>query len=347
MSRLGRRLGLCACMVVSSDTAVALETAVITPEGGVHPLDGSVPTARPFDGSTKRRPTRKQMDQDIWTTPEVSWTMRSPISRVMMGMHSSVFEVLPGGTHVPALTSEDEDEDPVGRYRPQKVVVVDHKDAAAWAPTRIPCDLADGPEWNAMAAAEGEPVTTDQCWYDNEEEMHRAALEFIARFADVLADEFGVAKETCQFARGLYATRAQRGYEADQAWHHDVCRAEPHIFLTALSYPHDEGWKPKWRGHTEFARVDCAVEPPPRTNETPPALRVAPMLNRTVIFSGRIYHTTSRAKARRRSRRTDPQSSRSRYSLVLRLHCQAAVPRPRGRPKKRGGGARKGTRGLG
>ena len=80
--------------------------------------------------------------------------------------------------------------------------------------------------------------------------------------------------------------------------------------------------------------MDCSVEPAPHTNRTPPALRVAPKANRTVIFSGRIYHTTSMpsAKAARRSRRHDPKSARSRYSIVLRLHCStngATVQPPR------------------
>jgi hypothetical protein len=270
----------------------------------------------PFDGSTGKWPTDEEMARDIWTAPEVPWSARTPAIRV--------FEVLPAGEHYVRWPAGHERSGLTkrGSYKAQNVVVVDHADAAAWAPTHIPCDSADGPKWNGLAAEQGEAVTTEQCWYKRQDEMHAAAQDFVSRFASVLTEEFGVAKELpCKLARGLYATKVRRGFEADSVWHHDICRAEPNILITALSYPHDNGWKTKWRGHTEFARVDCSVEPPPRTNRTPPALRVAPMPNRTVVFSGRIYHTTSSAKASKRSRRSDPKASRNRYSVVLRLQC--------------------------
>ena len=176
------------------------------------------------------------------------------------------------------------------------------------------------------------PFGTSHCWcacacgrYDSQEEMHEAARAFVARYADTLVEDFGVAKELpCKLARGLYATKIHHGNAADDKYHHDICEADPHVFITVLSYPHANGWRAKWQGHTDFARVDCSVEPAPYTSRTPPALRVAPMPNRTVIFSGRIYHTTSTpsAKAGKLSRRSDPRASRSRYSVVLRLHCR-------------------------
>ena len=298
-------------LVLSALSPCALygqHTVDVAPSGSVSLQDEAA--AHPFDGSTESWPTPAEMQKDVWSAPDVPSSLR-PASRV--------FDVLPAGQH---FRPSGQPRTPNGVYNVQKVVVTDHADAVAWVPLPIPCDLVGGPSWNGLAADEGAVVTTEQCWYDSEASMHDAARSFVARFADVLTKEFGVAKELpCKLARGLYATKIGRASVPDDVWHHDMCRAEPNIFITALAYPHDQGWRATWRGHTEFARVDCSVDPPPTKSRVPPALRVAPMPNRTVVFSGRIYHTTSSAEATRRSRRSDPKASRNRYSLVLRLHC--------------------------
>ena len=205
----------------------------VTREGATHEYtnaDYREKSARPFDGSTDVWPTPAEMSMDIWAAPELpSWTS-SPSTRV--------FEVLPAGNHFKPLKGKKAQQQK-GRYKAQKVVVVDDSSdvaATAWAPQDIPCDLADGPSWNGLGASEGEAATAALCWYDNEAEMHLAAKRFVTRFADVLINDFGVAKELpCKFARGLYATKVQPSGKADDVWHHDVCRAEPHVFITALT----------------------------------------------------------------------------------------------------------------
>ena len=284
----------------------------ISADGSSHP-EGGVP----FDGSTDVWPTPAELAMDVWSAPEVQISSQNPVSRV--------FGVLPSGKHFePGLMSSWRRR-PNGTYHKQKVVIFDVPAAVDWVPEDIPCDSAHAiPKWNGLGASQGAEVTSDICWFDDHEVMSRAAERFSNAFGGVLREEFGVSAEPCKLARGLYATRVKRGADADDEWHHDICKPAPDIFLTVLAYPHDRGWKPEWQGHTEFARVDCAVEPPPQTNRTPPALRVAPMPNRTVIFGGRIFHTTSRVVGMsRRSRRRDKKAARNRYSVVLRLHCQA------------------------
>ena len=55
-----------------------------------------------------------------------------------------------------------------------------------------------------------------------------------------------------------YAGGLSREFAPDHL-HSDECRARPEVTVTILAYPH-ETWPPAWRGHTEFAPLDCASD---------------------------------------------------------------------------------------
>ena len=184
----------CACMIATVSAAQQSAHSLnepdhrrktaITPEGAVHAIndhedsatasanrmsdsqggrEDSGVAARPFDGSTQLWPTPEEMDMDVWAAPEVPLSTRHPM-RIKESPHAftRVFEVLPAGEHFGRPSGEALVQR--GFYHAQKVAVVDGPDAAAWAPRNIPCDSAEGPEWNGLASDEGEDVTTEQCW---------------------------------------------------------------------------------------------------------------------------------------------------------------------------------------
>ena len=201
-------------------------------------------------------------------------------------------------------------------------------------------------DWFPIGAASHLPINTYKCDYPRPVGDQMLA-NFWAQYEVQLRAAFGVVscEHRSKANRGgkakHYATVGNREMEPDDL-HADGCPTDPHlvgdplwaadcvsdsgsckIHLTVLSYPHNT-WDVSWGGHTEWAARKCG-DPEDMNREvgqvTPAALRVAPLGDRTVVFSGGLLHRATHPEPHAGVAQHG-QRAGLRFSMVMQLVCR-------------------------
>lgn len=132
-----------------------------------------------------------------------------------------------------------------------------------------------------------------------------------------------------------YATWTVAKNDVPHRFHSDMPCAlpderDPDLHISVIAYPHNR-WKASWGGRTEWASTEChatrsswhpsfaATSTAPQTIE--PALRLAPLPDRTVMFNGRLLHRFMSMRANAGYSRDDSPAG-TRHSIVMRIRCR-------------------------
>ena len=206
--------------------------------------------------------------------------------------------------------------------------------------------------WIPIGSASHLPVNAYKCDFPAEIGAKMLA-DWWADYGEQVSEAFGViscehrSKDNKGGKQKHYATVGNRELEPDDL-HADGCPTDPHlvndplwaadctsdeglckIHLTTLSYPHNR-WEGSWGGHTEWASRTCGAPEDVsshwgkqgcRRHETPAALRVAPVGDRTVVFNGGLLHRATHPAVSAGVAQTG-QREGLRFSMVMQLVCR-------------------------
>ena len=151
----------------------------------------------------------------------------------------------------------------------------------------------------------------------------------------------------------VHETTTSRGDRRTQTQPQTQTQSQPRTYpvaLTVLGYPNDR-WDAAWAGNLELLPTSCSTLDtlPGETvgEEVRPAISIAPLTNRTVVFRSEIVHRIGRVDPVRAGVGIDGLRLREewggsatgwRASMVLRIICESTDPFYEQQPDEEGGG---------